>query len=400
MNISRRNLLAGASAGAALAAMPGLNVAFAAQTSEILVVIYQRGACDWLQMLAPSNDANYIAARPNIRVKAATNLDVGTLGNTDFFLHPSAPELKALYDAGDLAFVHATGIHTIDRSHFQCMDMMEKGYADTEPKPSTGWLARHIASQSAGLTKPAMNTIASSPNSPVSLLGESGTISVVDVASFNVSGGTTNANVIRTMNNGTSTYQKLATASLNAVTSVQNGLKTITDTSATAGYTSGPLSTSLRSLAKLIKMNLGVSVATVDFGGWDMHNSLVTEFAPRTVELSKSIAAFWKDLAAYHSRLTIVTMTEFGRRVKENASAGTDHGSGGGMAILSGNANGGRLYGAWPGLAAAQLTTGNLTVTTDYRQVLSEILVKRHGETNLGAVFPGLQYSPLGIINA
>jgi uncharacterized protein (DUF1501 family) len=400
MNITRRNLLAGASAGALATVCPGLNVAFAAQTSEILVIIFQRGACDWLQMLAPSNDANYIAARPNIRVRAAANLDVGTLGNTDFFVHPSAPELKALYDAGDLAFVHATGVRTSERSHFQCQDMMEKGYADTEPKPSTGWIARHIASQSAGLTKPALNTIASSPNSPVALLGEAGTISIVDVTTFNISGGTTNANVIRTMNNGSTTYQRLATASLNAVTSVQNGLKTITDTSGTAGYTGGPLSNSLKSLAKLIKMNLGVSVATVDFGSWDMHNSLVSEFAPRTAELSKSIAAFWKDLSAYRSRLTVVTMTEFGRRVKENASGGTDHGSGGGMAILSGNANGGRLYGTWPGLAAAQLTAGDLTVTTDYRQVLSEILVKRHGETNLGAVFPGLAYRPLGIINA
>jgi uncharacterized protein (DUF1501 family) len=400
MNISRRNLLAGGAAGAALAVAPGLNVAFAAQTSEILVVIYQRGACDWLQMLAPSNDANYIAARPNIRVRAASNLDLGTLGNTDFFINPSAPELKTLYDAGDLAFVHATGIHTSDRSHFQCMDMMEKGYADTENKPSTGWLARHIASQSAGLTKPILNTIASSPNSPVSLLGESGTVSIVDANGFNISGGANNANVIRTMNNGTSTYQRLATASLNAVTSVQNGLKTLNDTSGTAGYTGGALSNPLRSLAKLIKMNLGVSVATVDFGGWDMHNSLVNEFAPRTVELSKSIAAFWKDLSAYRNRLTVVTMTEFGRRVKENANAGTDHGSGSGMAILSGNANGGRLYGTWPGLAAAQLTSGDLTVTTDYRQVLSEILVKRHGETNINAVFPGLTYRPLGFINA
>ena len=403
MNISRRNLLAGTSAGAALAAIaPGLRVSFAADTTtsrDVMIVLFQRGACDWLQMLSPAGDPSYIAARPNIRVQTTGNnagLGTGSLGGTDFYLSASAPELKTLYDAGNLAFVHATGIHTVDRSHFICMDLMEKGVADAEVKQTSGWLARHIAS-SAGAPEN-LATIAISPAAPASLLGESSTVSMTDASKFNVSGGTANSTVIRSINNGTSAYKKVATAALNAVDAVQTGLKTVTDTSSSAGYTTGALSQSLRSLAALIKMNVGVSVATVDFGGWDMHNSLVGEFATRTTEFSKALAAFWKDIEGFHDRVTLVTMTEFGRRLQENASQGTDHGSASGMMILGGNVAGGKIYGTWPGLAASQLTTGDLTVTTDYRQVLSEILVKRHAEKNLSAVFPSIKYSPVGFI--
>jgi len=405
LNLSRRDLLAGASAGAALATVvPGLNVSFAADVTakrDILVVVFQRGACDWLQMLSPAGDPTYIAARPNIRVQTTgTNagLGIGTMNNTDFYLSASAPELKTLYDAGTLAFVHAAGMNTTERSHFTCQDTMEKGGADGMLKHTNGWLTRHIAS--AGVNGQALSTIAASASNPVALLGERTTIAIADASNFNVSGGTANANVIRAMNSGTTTYQKVATAALDAVASVQAGLGTITDTSASAGYTGGSLSQPLRSLARLIKMNVGVDVATVDFGSWDMHNSLVSEFNTRTIEFSRAIAAFWKDMAEHQNRITLVTMTEFGRRLQENASQGTDHGSASGMMVLGGNVKGGKLYGTWPGLASSQLTNGDLTVTTDYRQVLSEILVTRHAEKNLSAVFPTVKYNPLGFMNS
>ncbi len=403
-SVSRRNLLAGASAGAALAAVgPGLSVSFAADAApgrDILIVLFQRGACDWLQMLSPAGDPSYIAARPSIRLQPTGNtpaIGLGSLDGTDFFLPAVAPELKSLYDAGDLAFIHAVGIHTTDRSHFICMDLMEKGASGAGAKPNSGWLTRHMASAGAGAM--GLSTIASSSTNPVSLLGQAGAIAIGDASNFNVSGGTTNANVIRAINSGTSTYQKVATRTLDAVASVQLGLRTITDNSAQAGYTGGSLSSSLRSLGKLIKMNVGVDIATVDFGGWDMHNALVGEFNTRTTEFSRAIAAFWKDMAAYQDRITLVTMTEFGRRLRENASQGTDHGSASGMLVLSGNVKGGKIYGTWPGLAPTQLTTGDLTVTTDYRQVLGEILATRHAEKNLSAVFPKLNYSPLGFMN-
>jgi uncharacterized protein (DUF1501 family) len=402
-HISRRSLLAGAAAGLATVA-PGLRVSFAQNAPaqrDILIVLFQRGACDWLQMLAPAGDPNYIAARPSIRVQTGgttPGLGLGTLGGTDFYLPAVAPELKELYDAGDLAFVHSVGIPTTDRSHFICQDMMEKGGADHEPESNAGWLARHLTSAGTGGSE--LSTVAASATNPVALLGEASAVAIADAQQFNVSGGNANVNVIRAINSGDTAYQGVATAALDAVASVQLGLRTINDTSSTAGYTTGALSQTLRSLGRLIRMNIGVDVATVDYGSWDMHNALVGEFNTRTTEFSRAIAAFWRDMAEYQSRITLVTMTEFGRRLQENASQGTDHGSAAGMLLLGGNVNGGKLYGTWPGLAASQLTTGDLKVTTDYRQVLAEILVKRHGETKLKEVFPTIAYSPLGVLSA
>ena len=398
LTISRRRLVAGA---ALATVMPGLRVSLAADATkprDILIVLFQRGACDWLQMLSPAGDPAYIAARPSIRIPTTGNnagIGLGSMGTTDFYLPAVATDLKTLYDAGDLAFVHATGIHTTERSHFTCQDMMEKGNAGAETKQRMGWLTRHIVS--AGDGGHALSTMAVAATNPSALLGDAGAIAIASADNFNISGGTANANVIRALNTGTSPYRRVATAALNAVTDVQAGLRAITDNSAAAGYTGGALSQSLRSLGKMIKMNVGVDIATIDYGSWDMHNGLVGEFNTRTTEFSRAIGAFWKDMADYQNRITLVTMTEFGRRVQENGSQGTDHGSGSGMLVLGGNVNGGKIYGTWPGLGTAQLTTGDLTVTTDYRQVLSEILVKRHAEKNLAGVFPTVKYAPLGL---
>jgi uncharacterized protein (DUF1501 family) len=405
MIISRRNLLTSASAGAALTAFgPGLRVSMAQQaqtTGDILIVLFQRGACDWLQMLSPAGEANYIAARPSIKVPTSgTNAGLGldSLDGLDFYMSPSAPELKSLYETGDLAFIQATGLETEDRSHFTCQDSMEKGVADGEEVQNSGWLTRHI--DSTGGAPSELSVIASGSSNPISLLGESDTVAIASAEGFNVSGGNVNANIIRAMNPGGTPYQDVAQTTLDAVTSVQLGLKTVTDDSNGAEYTNGDLSKSLSSLAKLIKMNVGVNVATVDFGSWDMHNSLPFEFAQRTTEFSQAINAFWTDMADYHDKITLVTMTEFGRRLQENANQGTDHGSGSAMMVLSGNVNGGKIYGTWPGLNANQLKNGDLVATTDYRQVLSEILITRHGEQNLEAVFPTVQYNPLGFMNS
>lgn len=405
MNISRRKLLTSASAGAALTTLgPGLRVSLAQQaeaTGDILIVLFQRGACDWLQMVSPAGDSNYAAARPNIKVPtsgANAGLGLDSLDGVDFYMSPSAPELKSLYDTGDLAFIHATGLYTDDRSHFTCQDNMEKGVADGEALQNTGWLTRHIASTGGAASD--LSIISSGSANPISLLGENDTVAISNPKDFEVSGGTVNADVIRAMNPGGSPYQNVAQSTLNAISTVQAGLENIPSDNTNAGYTNGDLSKSLSSLATLIKADVGVNVATVSFGGWDMHNNLPNEFAQRTTEFSQAINAFWTDMADYHDRITFVTMTEFGRRLQENANQGTDHGSASAMMVLSGNVKGGKIYGTWPGLGASQLTNGDLTTTTDYRQVLAEIMITRHGEQNLEAVFPTVQYNPLGFMNA
>lgn len=410
MNISRRRILSAMSAGAGLAIAPGVRATFAQSAPgtparDVLVVVFQRGACDWLQMLAPAGDQNYIANRASIRIRSdATNagtagIGLATLNGVDLYLPPSAPELKTLYDTGKLAFIHATGLYTQDRSHFTCQDKMEKGTADADPDLNSGWLARHTAS----VGVPAdLAVVSSGSTNPVSLLSQPAAVAISDPSSFNVSGGTANATIIRLLNSAgqPTPYQTAALKTLNTIQDVQSGLAGFQDPSGTAGYTGGALSNALRAVGRLIRMNVGLDVVTVDHGGWDHHNNLVAEFNARTTEFSRSINAFWTDMANYRDRITLVTMTEFGRRFRENANQGTDHGSASGMLVLGGNVNGGRVYGVWPGLASNQLDSGDMAITTDYRQVLAELLVKRHAEKNIRTVFPTLTYAPMGIVNA
>jgi uncharacterized protein (DUF1501 family) len=400
MNISRRNLLQTAASAAVITVAPGVKAAFGAQGDPILIVLFQRGACDWLHLLAPAGDANYIAARPTTRVTttgSTPGIGIGSLGGVDFYLNSACAPLREFYTAGQLAFVHATGIRTTDRSHFSVQAKMEHGTADGDPVQTGGWLARHITSCLPNM--PPATTSCVGPNIPASLAGDIASLAVSSTASFTISGSTSNPEVLRAMNAGSSAYKSLATETLDAIVQVKAGLASL-PASVDPGYTAGPVSKSLKSVAQLIKMNIGLRVAFVDTTGWDMHNNLVSEFNTRATEFSKSLAAFWKDIAVFQSCTTLVTMTEFGRRVAENASQGTDHGTASGMLVLGGNVNGGQIYGTWPGLGAAQLTNGDLAITTDFRQVVSEILVKRQGEANLGTVFPGLTYQPLGIVRA
>lgn len=399
MNVTRRDFFAGS--GAAALTLYGAVKPAQAATRDTLVVIFQRGACDWLQMLAPAGDANYQRARPTIRVATTQNLGVGSLDGTDFYMNQSAPELKTLYDSGKLAFIHATGLYTVDRSHFTCQDNMERGTADADQKVTTGWLARHMNSISTQGNMPVLSALSSSSAIPTAFSGYPQTIAVGNASTFTVSGGDANSLLLRNMTAGQTKYELAARETLDAVTSLQIGLRAgNTTTAANAGYTNGAMSTALRSLAQVIKMNVGLTSATVDFGSWDMHNNLVNEFNTRGQEFSRALAAFWRDIEAYQNNVTVVTMTEFGRRFQENANQGTDHGAGSGMLVLGGAVNGGKIYGKWPGLAANNLQNGDFVVTTDYRQVLAEILVQRHGEATLSNVFPSLKYAPLGLISS
>jgi len=165
-------------------------------------------------------------------------------------------------------------------------------------------------------------------------------------------------------------------------------------------YPAGGLSDSLKAIAQMIKLDVGLQVATLDFGGWDTHESQVPILGNQLDLLTRSLHAFYNDLVDYHSKLTIVVMSEFGRRLKANRSAGTDHGHGNLAMVLGGNVNGGRIFGRWPGLANAQLDHGvDLAITTDYRTILSEIVVRRLRNNRLGLVFPQIsQYQPLGLV--
>ena len=413
MKLSRRTLLAGASSGAFMTSIaPGVRVAMAAEGSsasecDILVNIYLRGGSDGLLMVAPADDANYQDYRPTIAVSsfgADAGSHLGSLDGTHLYMHPDVPELTNLYAQGDLAVVHAVGIPTQNRSHFVSQDMMERGLADAEPTFNNGWLTRHL--NTLGGTRPLLGTISSGYNNPLSLLAYPQAIAIPNVEDFQIQGGQINADLIAAINAGSTEYKVVAQQTVEAVNTVQDGLaqfNTGTEEedpeATTVTYPNSPFGNSMRSLATLIKLDVGVDLATVDQGGWDLHDNQVFEWTPLATTLSQTLDAFWTDLADFQSRITIVTMTEFGRRVFENASAGTDHGSASYMFVLSGSANGGQIYGQWPGLEQQDLDYGDLAVSTDYRQVLSELIVKRHGNTALDQVFPTISYQPLGLVS-
>ena len=163
------------------------------------------------------------------------------------------------------------------------------------------------------------------------------------------------------------------------------------------------LSNALKDTAKLIKADIGTEVVSIDFGSWDMHDDYGTlewgDMQRMTDAFARSVDAFMRDLGPLRSRVTVVTISEFGRRVAENGNRGLDHGWGNMMLLMGGGVRGGRYHGSWPGLGVGSQVEGDLKVTTDYRQVLGEVVHKRFPAKDVTSVFPGLSYAPLGVLS-
>ena len=401
MKLSRRSLLLSASAGAALTTVaPGLKVARAApgDNNRILVVLFLRGGADGLNLVSPANNGIYQDARPTLAVDPAQGLEIANgVGGETFFMSPNVPELHQLYTDGDLGIVHAAGVVSDNRSHFVSMDMMERGFTDTETTPQiTGWLTRHL--NALGEERGLLSTVSKSSSVPISLLQYPEAVSIPNVNDFNIWGGDQNLDVIRQLNTGTSAYANVATQTVDAIQSVQAQVDLFENSDETGvQYPNGSLGSSLESLAQLIKMDVGLDIATVDYGGWDTHNNQANEFTTQATQLSQSIDAFWQDLDGYHDQVTMIVMTEFGRRLNENGSQGTDHGNGSVMLALGAGVAGGQMHGEWPGLAPEALNQGDLASANDYRMVVADMLVQRFGQTDIEQVFPTISYSPMGL---
>ncbi|GAC1353514.1 MAG: DUF1501 domain-containing protein [Herpetosiphon sp.] len=419
MTVGRREFLVGCSA--AVAAMAGgrlSNLVFgdsaqaatpANAANEILVVIFLRGGCDGLSLISPYDDPLYAAARGKLSIldrgpQAAIPLRTQNRSVTSSMgFHPAAAALNELYTGGQLALVNACGIDDATRSHFDAMDYMERGTPGVKTTTS-GWITRHV--QSSGLHG-AVSALAAGDTMPASLLGNPDAVAIPSLPDFRVDTHWRYAgkaplpvmDALTQIHNGAGAVQTVARRTLDTVRTLQaQQLKYTTP----VAYPDTSFSTSLREVAQMVKLDLGLRIATVDLGSWDTHEHQGDQgtgyFAAMVDTLSRGLHAFYEDLQSYHSRLTVVAMSEFGRRLKPNSSGGTDHGHGGVMMVLGGNVNGGKLYGQWPGLQ--DLDQGeDLRITTDFRTVLSEILVRRMGNTQLDTVFPGFNgYQPLGIL--
>lgn len=416
---SRRGFLVGCSA--AIASYAGsrfntLSFGDPNQNSEILIVVFLRGGVDGLNLVPPiagADRGHYESARPNLAIPVSGPGAALPL-NAQFGLHPSAAPLHDLYQNGNLAIVQAAGMSTvINKSHFDAMQFVELGTPGRKSM-TTGWLTRHLTSASNLPADMAMPSLAVGDLQPTSLAGNLTTVNMGDPRSFNVSNGPWNWRpqqkaALRSMfEANTNWLNDGGVQALNAVDIIESSVTGDYVPTNGAVYPDGPFGQQLQVLAQMIKLDLGLQVATLDIGGWDTHGDQGAStgvFADNVAILAQGLHALYSDLdgvgaSNYTNRLTVVAQSEFGREVYENGDRGTEHGYGNQLFVLSGNAIGG-LHGTWPGLSSGQLVDGtDLAVTTDYRQVLSEILIRRLCNTNLETIFPGYTgYQPLGIVN-
>jgi uncharacterized protein (DUF1501 family) len=358
---------------------------------DILVCIFQRGAADGLNALVPHADPDYYTHRNTIAVPAPGN-PAGAVDLDGFYgLHPTLAPLKALYDAGDLALVHATGVPHGSRSHFAAQDLVERGVAD-KAGPYTGWLGRHLS-----LTTPASSSafrsVAISGNVPVSLNGASEPLAISNLGEFSFDQDIVDSGYPAILNNlfqSPVPYAGPAQAALVAMDELQTAnLQAITPGNGVV-YPDTSLGNKLKQAGQLIQSTLPVETICLDSDGWDHHENLPVFIDQSLTELADALTAFYTDMGTQMQRITVLVYTEFGRRVAENASFGVDHGTGGLAYLLGGGVNGGQIISDWPSLAPANLEMGeDLRITTDLRTVLAELLDKRLGGTDANVVFPG-----------
>lgn len=358
------------------------------------------GGFDGLSALPPVGDPNYALARPTIAVAPTAALPLDRV----FGMHPSMAPLMPWWQAGKLAAVQAVGVPYATRSHFQAQ--AELGKAAPGTSISSGWLNRVAARFS---PPDALNTVQVGDSVLVSsLLGPAPVTTLWQVNDFALvgaqwTGPVLGATLAQMYGSVSSPLSGTALGTLQACAGLAPLQNTTYVPAPGASYPSSGLGAALSGVAQLVKSGSRLRVAAVDTGGWDLHADLGNggggAMAALLADLAAALAAFATDLGPAFDRVTVVTLSEFGRRVAENGSGGTDHGHGNAMFVLGGHVNGGRVYGSWPTLAPGALDDGDLRGTYDYRNVLSEILLRRCGLTSVASIFP--QFSPrsLGIVS-
>jgi len=360
-----------------------------------LVVIFQRGAADGLNIVVPHGETQYYAMRPSINIPRQKVIDL----NGFFGLHPSLTAFQPLWQQGHLAIVHAAGSPDTTRSHFDAQDFMETGTPGVKATED-GWLNRSLHDLPVVAQKAsAFRAIALGSSLPRILSGSEPAVAMNNINDFSVGGknpkASPAANAFEAMydHSSDSVLHGTGEETFDAVKMLKAADPGKYTPAAGANYPKGRFGDSLRQLAQLIKANLGVQVAFADIGGWDHHvNEGATEGQLANVlgDFSQSIAAFWTDLGDLGEDTVVVTMSEFGRTARENGNRGTDHGHANVMFVLGGPVKGGKVYGRWPGLADSQLYEGrDLALTTDFRQVIGEAVARHLGNKNLANVFPG-----------
>ena len=400
--VSRRGLFSGALAVAGATTVVGSAVvtaapAAAATAGAVLVVLSLRGAADGLSLVVPHGDPVYYQARPRLAVPADQLLAADAM----FGLHPSLAPLLPLWTSGRLAAIHATGLPAPNRSHFSAMEEVE----DANPGSTTrqGWLNRLVGTDPGG--SPLRGFSIGGGVTPGSLFGEQPVMSARSVPDVRISGDDKWAvndgrkRSLHTLWDGNSSPLGKAMRSTFGAVDDFRPVEATADNR--ADYPDTDLGQSLATVARIIRGDVGVEVLTVDQGDWDMHMDLGTlewgRMRQNADDLARSVAAFMADLGTQTSKVTLVVLSEFGRRTVENDNYGLDHGYGNAMLVAGAGVKGGKVYASWPGLTLGD--DADLLVTTDYRSVLAEIVSSRFGAST-ATVFPGFTPSPLGFMTS
>jgi uncharacterized protein (DUF1501 family) len=403
---SRRRFLKGTLGTAAALATTKLvgdvftQVSYGAEPGgNVLVVLSLRGGADGLSMVVPHGDPAYAPARPRIAVPSSQLLAADPM----FGLHPAFSPLLPMWKEGRFAAVHAAGLPQPNRSHFAAMEAIED--ADPGSSERRGWVNRMVGL--VGAADPAEAVQLGTPMTPTSLYGSAPTLATNRLSDLALSGpkdpvwrARQQDSLTRVWNDVDGALGRGARSAL-ATSRVFEPLGA--SVPAAAAYPPGDLGASFAEAAVLVRAEIGARVITIDCGSWDMHTSMgtVSTGAMRSSidEMARAMAAFYTDLGPLGDRVTLVTLSEFGRRVEENGANGLDHGHGNCVLVLGGGVRGGQYYGTWPGLGEDKLVSGDLAVTTDYRSVLSEIVRARFPEVSMAGLFPSFTPQPLGLMS-
>jgi len=364
---------------------------------KILITIFQRGAVDGLNMVVPFGEREYYASRPSIAIPRPNDAQ-GAVDLDGFFgLHPRLAPLKPLWDARQLAIVHASGSPDGTRSHFDAQDYMESGTPGVK-STQDGWLNRYLHAREHADATP-FRAVALAASLPRTLQGVEPALAIGQIGQFGIRGGQATDMLQASFE---SEYAAAADKVLNrtgneafdAIKMMKSADPSKYQPENGAEYPRSAFGDALRQIAQLVKADVGLEVAFAELGGWDTHvnqGNAVGQLAQRLDDFSRGLAALARDLGDRMGDTIILTMSEFGRAVAENGNRGTDHGHGNAMFIIGGqNIKGGRVYGRWPGLAREQRYEGrDLAVTTDFRAVFAEVIRAHLGVTDTRSIFPG-----------
>jgi uncharacterized protein (DUF1501 family) len=400
--MSRRSLLRGALALGGGSTMVGSAMVTASASSivpatSVLVVLSLRGAADGLSLVVPHGDPVYgTGIRPNIAIPTGQLLEP----DDTFGLHPNLAPLVPMWKAGKVAAVHATGLPAPNRSHFSAMEELED--ADPGSSKRVGWLNRLVGTRDHHTPLQGMGVLSGPP--PTELVGPVPLMTVGSVDRMSVAAddqydtdppGKRRRSLETMWDEDKSAFGRAMRSTL-AATADLAGVKSTADN--TASYGGSDLGKALSAVARVIRADVGVEVLTVDQGDWDMHSGLGNlewgQMIRNATDLSTAIAAFFGDLGTKSDIVTLVALSEFGRRIVENDNWGLDHGYGNVMFVAGAGVKGG-YYANWPGLHDS--LDADLSVTTDYRSVLSEVVSSRFGSSP-SAVFPGFSPETVGVM--